>query len=42
MLFGIILLVVLTLGSVAEVYAYTGDHWWHEEKRDPRNFPPPR
>jgi hypothetical protein len=42
MLLGIVLIVVLVLASVAEWYAYTGGHWWHEEKRDPRNFPPPR
>lgn len=42
MLLGIAFIVLLVIGSAAEVYAYTGDHWWHEEKRDPRNFPPPR
>ncbi|HVD38268.1 MAG TPA: hypothetical protein VNC15_05510 [Solirubrobacterales bacterium] len=42
MLLGIAFIVLLVLGSAVEVYAYTGGHWWHEEKRDPRNFPPPR
>jgi len=35
-------MILLVLGSAAEAYAYIGDRWWHEEKRDPRNFPPPR
>jgi hypothetical protein len=42
MLLGILLVGLLVLGTAAEIYAYTGDHWWHEEKRDPRNFPPPQ
>lgn len=42
MLFGIFLIVALILVSVGEWYAYSGGLLWHKEKRDPRNFPPPR
>jgi len=42
MVLPILVTVLLVLGTAAEFYAYFGDHWWHEEKRDPRNFPPPR
>jgi hypothetical protein len=35
----IALIVILGLG---EWYVYDRALWWHADKGDPRNFPPPR
>jgi len=42
MLLGIIFIVGVALVSIGEWYLYDRALWWHGEKRDPRNFPPPR
>lgn len=42
MLTGIGLIVLLVLAAIVEWYIYDRSLWWHEDKRDPRNFPPPR
>jgi hypothetical protein len=42
MLIGIGLIVLLMLAAIVEWYVYDRALWWHGEKRDPRNFPPPR
>jgi hypothetical protein len=38
----IIFIVVCALAALGEWYLYDRALWWHEEERDPRNFPPPR
>jgi hypothetical protein len=41
MLLAIAFIVLLVLVGI-EWYVYDRALYWHEEKRDPRNFPPPR
>ena len=43
MVFGIVIFMVLiVLGAIVEWYVYDRALYWHEDRRDPRNFPPPR
>lgn len=42
MVLGIAFVVVLVLGALFEWYVYDRAIYWHDDKRDPRNFPPPR
>lgn len=39
---GIIGIAIAVLVAIGEWYVYDRALWWHDEKRDPRNFPPPR
>jgi hypothetical protein len=41
MLLGIVI-AVSSLVALGEWYVYDRSLWWHDEDRDPRNFPPPR
>jgi hypothetical protein len=41
-LLGIAFIVLLALAGMVEWYVYDKAIYWHAEKRDPRNFPPPR
>jgi hypothetical protein len=38
----IILIALFVLLALGEWYVYDRALWWHSDKRDPRNFPPPR
>ncbi len=42
MVLAIIFIVVPILLGLGEWYVYDRALWWHDERRDPRNFPPPR
>jgi len=42
MLLGMAFIVLVVLGAIVEWYVYDRALWWHDDKRDPRNFPPPR
>ena len=42
MLWGIAFIVILAVGALGEWYVYDRALWWHGDRRDPRNFPPPR
>jgi len=42
MILEIFLFVLLAAAGIGEWYVYDRAIWWHDEKRDPRNFPPPR
>lgn len=42
MVLGIILTAVVAVAAIGEWYLYDRSLWWHDDKRDPRNFPPPR
>jgi|GEM_PF-5727471 len=41
MLLGIVI-AVSALVALGEWYVYGRSLWWHDDDRDPRNFPPPR
>ncbi|HVD39755.1 MAG TPA: hypothetical protein VNC16_01975 [Solirubrobacterales bacterium] len=40
MVLGIIGLAIVALVAIGEWYLYDRSLWWHDDKRDPRNFPP--
>jgi hypothetical protein len=42
MLWGIAFIVILVVGALVEWYVYDRAIYWHDDRRDPRNFPPPR
>jgi hypothetical protein len=42
MLFGIALIIAVVFGAIIEWYVYDRAIYWHEDRGDPRNFPPPR
>jgi hypothetical protein len=42
MLLGAAFIVLFVLGGIIEWYVYDRAIYWHDHKRDPRNFPPPR
>lgn len=42
MLLGIAFIALLVLAGIVEWYVYDKAIYWHDDKRDPRNFPPPR
>jgi hypothetical protein len=39
---GIAFLIIGLVLSIGEFYLWHAGLFWHEPKRDPRNFPPPR
>ena len=42
MLWGIVFIIVLVVGTLVAWYVFDRALYWHEDKRDPRNVPPPR
>ncbi|HEV2790749.1 MAG TPA: hypothetical protein VGV69_05575 [Solirubrobacterales bacterium] len=42
MILEIALIVLLVVAAIGEWYVYDRAIWWHDDKRDPRNFPPPQ
>jgi len=42
MVLGIIAVAIGVLVAIGEWYVYDQALWWHADKRDRRNFPPPR
>jgi hypothetical protein len=42
MTLGIIFIVLIALAGIVEWYVYDRAIYWHDDRRDPRNFPPPR
>jgi hypothetical protein len=40
-LLGIIGAVIVVIAVLGEWYVYDQALWWHNDDRDPRNFPPP-
>jgi hypothetical protein len=42
MILEIALLALLLVVGIGEWYIYDHSLWWHDDKQDPRNFPPPR
>lgn len=42
MLLAIAFVALSVVGLAVEWYVWDRAIWWHDEKRDPRNFPPPR